>query len=287
VVAELAGRQHGVVARRQLLAAGVSNAAIGRMAASGWLIRLHAGVYAVAGRQLETHGRWMGAVLAGGPNALLSHTSAGALWRIVDPIPGPVHVTVAGGKRRRAGIVFHRSNDLEHARAVRNRIPLTTPSHTLLDLAATLSRRRLERALETAERLGLLDIAELTRLCEAARGRKGTGCLCSVLAHYRPAPERRSELERRFLGVCREAGLPRPAVNVPVAGIEVDFLWPEARLVVEVDGFEFHRDRTAFERDRRRDARLQLAGYRVVRITYRRLVEEPESVVADIAALLG
>ena len=107
-----------------------------------------------------------------------------------------------------------------------------------------------------------------------------------MLARFRSLPHTRSDLERRFLRLCRDAGLPRPAVNVPVAGVEVDFLWPEARLVVELDGFEFHRERAAFERDRRRDAILQRAGYRVLRITHRRLTEEPEAVISDLRALL-
>jgi very-short-patch-repair endonuclease len=133
----------------------------------------------------------------------------------------------------------------------------------------------------------VLDLDELAQLCRTSSGRKGTGRVASLLAHYRPLPETRSELERRFLRICREAGLPPPAVNVPVAGLEVDFLWPAARLVIELDGYEFHRDRASFERDRRRDAILQLAGYRVLRVTHRRLVEETASVVAELRTMLG
>ena len=286
VVVELARRQHAVVSRRQLLSAGVGSSTIGRMLASGWLTRVHAGVYALAGRPLAMQGRWMAAVLAGGRNALLSHTSAGALWGIVEPIAGPAHVTVPGGRRRRPGIAFHRACVLDRARTTRDRIPVTAPSRTLLDLAATLSTRALARAIEAADRHQLLDIPELTGLCEASSGRKGTGRLSSLLAHHRPVPATRSELERRFLRLCRDAGLPRPAVNVPVEGVEVDFLWPDARLVVELDGYAFHRDRESFEHDRRRDATLQAAGYHVLRVTYRRLVEEPAAVVGELWALL-
>ncbi len=282
---ELAGRQHGVATRRQLLSAGVSGAAVGRMLASGWLQRVHAGVYLVASHAPTQHARWMAAVLAGGPDAVLSHSSAAALWGIVDPVAGAVHVTAPGGGHRRRGIVFHRR--LDRTGTVHDRIPLTAPSRTILDLAATLSTRRLSRALERADRHELLDLAELTHLCEATRGRKGTGRLSSLLAHYRPLPETRSELERRFLRLCREAGLPRPAVNVPVAGLEVDFLWPEARLVVELDGYAFHRDRASFERDRQRDATLQRARYRVLRVTDHRLSQEARSVVADVRTLLA
>lgn len=286
-VVELAGRQHGVVARRQLLAAGVGSSALGRMTASGWLAPVHSGVYLVAAHPRTVHARWMAAVLAGGGDAALSHTSAGALWEIVNELPGRAHVTVSGGGRRRRGIAFHRARDLDRHRTVQNRIPVTTPSRTILDLATALSTTRLARAVEKADRHGLLDVTELTRLCEATRGRKGTGRLRSVLAHHHPLPETRSELERRFLRLCDRARLPKPSVNVPVEGLEVDCLWPAQRVVIELDGYEFHRGRAAFERDRRRDATLQLAGYRVLRVTHRRLVEDVGSVVAELRTLLG
>jgi very-short-patch-repair endonuclease len=286
-VVELAQRQHGVVARRQLLEAGVSSASVGRMLASGWLRRVHAGVYATAGRPRTAHPRWMAAALAGGPEALLSHTSAGGLWGMIDPVPGPVHVTASGGGHRRIGIVFHRADDLGEIRRVRDRIPVTTPTRTVLDLAAVLSTRRLGRAIERADRHGLLEVAELVQLCEASTGLKGTGRLSSLLAQHRPFPDTRSELERRFLRLCRDAGLPRPAVNVPVKGLEVDCVWLPQRLVVELDGYAFHGDRRSFERDRQRDAALQLGGYRVVRVTHRRLAHEPEAVVAEVRVLLG
>jgi very-short-patch-repair endonuclease len=196
-----------------------------------------------------------------------------------------VQVTVRHGRRTRAGIVFHRTRDFEPP-AVHHGIPVTVPSRTRLALAATSSTRALERTLERADRHGLLDLAELSRLCET-RGRSGTVQLSSLLAHHRSIPQTRSELERRFLRLCRGAGLPPPAVNVLIEGMEVDFVWPSRRLVVELDGYSFHRDRASFERDRRRDAKLQLAGYRVVRITYRHLCGRPETVVAELRELLG
>ncbi len=274
-----------MVARRQLLGAGVSGAGVVRMTNSGWLTPIHAGVYLVAGGSLTREARWIAAVLAAGTGSALSHRSAAELWGILDAIEGPVHVTVRHGRRTHVGIVLHRTRDPD--RDLRHGIPVTRPSRTVLTLAASLPARPLERAIERADRLGLLDIAELTRLCEASRGRKGTVRLSSLLARYRPLPDTRSELERRFLRLCREAGLPRPAVNVPVAGLEVDFLWREARLVVELDGYTFHRDRGSFERDRRRDVALQLAGYRVVRVTHWRLTDEREAMVAELRGLLG
>lgn len=285
-VSELAERQHGVVARRQLLAAGISSSAVIRMTSSGWLTPIHAGVFLVAGSPLDREARWMAAVLAAGDGALLSHRSAGELWGLLEPIEGPCHVTVSHGRRTHAGLVLHRTRRPPRL-DVRSSIPVTCPSRTLLDVAAGLSPRRLERAVEAADRHLLLEIAELTRLIEISRGRKGMGVLRSVLARFRPVPETRSELERRFLRLCREAGLPPPAVNVPVAGIEVDFLWRQARVVVEVDGYAFHRDRAAFERDRRRDAALQRIGHRVIRLTDRRVVGEPAAVIRDVRALLA
>jgi hypothetical protein len=163
---------------------------------------------------------------------------------------------------------------------------VTTPSRALLDLAATVSPTRLRRAFEAADRLELLDPTALASLCDNAGGRKGTGLLGALLVEHQELPWTRSELERRFLRLCDRAGIPRPAVNVPVEGFEVDFFWPAERLVVELDGWSFHRGRAAFERDRSRDAALQVAGYRVLRITYRRLVEDPDSVVREIRALL-
>jgi predicted transcriptional regulator of viral defense system len=285
-VGEIAARQHGVVARSKLRDAGVSGAAVARMVASGWLTPIHAGVYLVAGSALTQRARWMAAVLAGGKEAVLSHRSAGELWGMLEPIEGPTHVTVPNGRRTHNGIVLHRTRDRAH-HVARHSIPVTTPSRTLIDLAAATSAQRLRQALETADRHGLLDVTELSRLLDASSGRKGTGHLASLLAHYRPVPETRSELERRFLRLCRDGGLPPPAVNVPVASLEVDFLWPEARLVIELDGYAFHGDRASFERDRRRDAILQLAGYRVLRVTHRRLVEEAASVVDELRTMLG
>ncbi len=145
----------------------------------------------------------------------------------------------------------------------------------------------MRRCFEAAERLEILDIARLTVLCATSPGRKGIGRLRSLVADHRPLPVTRSELERMFLRLCDRHGIPRPAVNVPVAGFEVDCVWMDARLVVELDGWGFHRGRAAFEADRRRDAALQLAGYRVLRVTHRRLAREPDRVAAELRSLLA
>ena len=158
----------------------------------------------------------------------------------------------------------------------------TTVARTLLDLAAIVDRRRVERALERAEKLELFDLRQIEAACERAPGHHGLKALNQALALYMPDNRTRSELERDLLDLCRNHDLPLPEVNALVDGYEVDALWPDARLIVEVDSWEHHRDRAAFERDRVRDADLKLAGYTVIRITARRLADQPEQVAALI-----
>lgn len=294
VLAELAARQHGVVGRRQLLAIGVTRGAIRRRLTAGRLHPIYLGVYAVGHRAITRHGRWMAAVLACGDGALLSHRSAAALWGLSRPwglgAGAAMDVTVHRGQaHNRPGIVVHRSRRIDDDdRSRRDGIPVTAVARTLLDLAGTVGRRRLNQSWEEADRLGLLDLKAVAQLCERAGGRRGARLLGAVLADHRgPAPATRSELERRFLRLCREAGLPAPAVNVLVDGLEADAVWEGRRLVVELDGYAYHRTRASFERDRRRDEQLQLAGYRVLRVTHRRLADQPGSVVRAIRSLLA
>jgi hypothetical protein len=151
---------------------------------------------------------------------------------------------------------------------VRDGIPVTSVARTLLDLAEILPVRRLERAVEEAERLGIFDRRAIEDVCARGNGRRGLGALrAAVEAAVEPQPFTRSELERAFYGLCRNHHLPLPLLNQWVLGYEVDALWPGPRLVVEVDGYETHRTRAAFERDRIRDATLTALGWRVVRLT--------------------
>jgi len=205
------------------------------------------------------------------------------------PSSGRPHVTIP---RRhglsRPGIVIHSVRTLD-ARdcAEEDGIPVTTVARTLLDLAEVLPLRQLHRAYEAAERLRILDLRAVAGVIARSRGRHGLRPLRALIEESRlPEPAARSELERRFLDLCHEAGLPRPAVNALIAGFEVDAVWPAERLVVELDGHEFHRTRAAFERDRARDTALQLAGYRVIRLTQVRLTSEAEAIAGAIRALL-
>jgi very-short-patch-repair endonuclease len=150
-----------------------------------------------------------------------------------------------------------------------------------------LDERRLRRAFDQADRLYLLNLPALQRACERARGRRGIGVLRALVADYRPAARTRSELEDLFLDLCREYRLPHPAVNIRVTGYEVDAYWPDAKLVVELDGFEFHRTRAAFEQDRLRDAELKLAGIEVIRVTAAWIRRDPRSVAETVRRMLA
>jgi very-short-patch-repair endonuclease len=213
----------------------------------------------------------MAAVMATG--GVLSHHSAAAIWGFRPPHDGEVHVAISGRTARsRRGVKVHRSASLNAA--VHNGLPLTTPARTLHDLAPHLHPHDLARAVEEAVIRGLTTPEELTTRPALRRA--------TVLEPQLT----RSEAERRLRTLIRAARLPRPQTNTHVAGWEVDAVWPEHRLVVEVDGFAYHGNRAAFERDRRKDAALVAAGYRVIRITWRQLVEEPHAVVALLARLL-
>lgn len=286
-MAELASRQHGVLARWQLLERGIGRGVLARGLERGHLHLVHQGVYAAGHPSLTVLGTLMAAVLAGGPGALLSHMTAGSLWGVVTALPGLVDVTVRrSGRGGRDGIRMHRPRQFPAAeRRIRDGVPLTSPSRTLLDLGAVLGQSDLRDALRAAGRRNLLDAARLTALASAP-GRRGRKTLLELLAAYRPPPETRSKLQDLFIDLVDDAGLPRPAVDVVVEGCEVDCLWPAERVIVELDSWGFHGDRDAFERDRHRDVRLQLAGYAVLRFTWERVTTDPEGVIADVGAAL-
>jgi very-short-patch-repair endonuclease len=288
-VALLAARQHGVVAHGQLTALGISPGAIRYRLENGRLHRLHVGVYAVGHPAITTRGTWLAAVLACGPAAALSHRSAAALWQLPVPVREQVDVTVSRNGRARPGIALHHVRHLHRDdRTARHAIPVTAVARTLFDLAEILHRRDLARVFEEALRLRLVDLRALELVYRRARGRRGLRPFGDLIAEERPPPpETRSDLERRFLALCRDAALPQPEVNVELAGLEVDVLWRGPRLVVELDGHAFHHTRAAFERDRMRDATLQLNGYRVLRVTHRRLEAHPAQVTTIIRSLLS
>lgn len=289
VILALAERQHGVLARRQLLEIGLSRNAISHRVAVGRMHRVYHGVYLISPPGLlGPRGRWLAAVLACGEESVLSHRSAAALWGVRLTSAPRVDVIVPGRTRaRQHGIKVHLVRRLEaQDRDVVDWIPVTSLPRTLLDLATILPAWDLDGALEKADRRELLDVAAVKRLCEPGSGRRGAPALRPALARYCGPAGTRSELERRFLDLCRAEGFPLPQVNVLVLGLEVDFFWEQAGLVVELDGFEFHRSRAAFERDRARDAKLHLAGLRVLRVTHRQLEHHLQEVVGTVRGLL-
>ena len=163
---------------------------------------------------------------------------------------------------------------------------MTSVARTLVDFTEVVRPREQRRAFEQAERLGLFDLRAIEEVRRRSRGRRALRPLGALLADAREPALTRSELERLFLELCRDHGLPAPAMNVMVAGFEVDAWWPGSSLIVELDGFAFHNTRGAFERDRSKDVALKLAGYEVVRITHRRLIAEPEVVASELRQLL-
>src|SRR4051812_855658 len=287
-LAALAARQHGVVSHAQLRALDIAPRAIAHRLAAGRLHRVHQGVYAVGHTVLGVRGRWMAAVLACGPAAALSHASAAALWEIRASDAVYTDVTARRTGRKRPGIRIHRPRTLPASEvSERHGIPTTTPARTILDLAATLQPDRLNYVLDAAERRQLTDYPALDALARAHPGHRGAAKLRRALrTHTAGAVLTKSELERRFLALCKERGLPQPMVNVHHAGVEVAFLSPEPRAAVEPDGWESPRTRQAFERARRRDAALTRAGSRTPRFTHRRVIHEPAAVAATLAAAL-
>jgi Protein of unknown function (DUF559) len=230
----------------------------------------------------------MAAVLACGQGALLSHRSAAALWGIRPTRHRLIDVTTPRRRRPRKGIALHLVRELNPKDcAVVEGIPITTVARTLLDLAEVVREDGLVRAVEQAEQMRLFDLRTVEELIGRSRGRRGTSSLRSVLSVYHDQPQvTRSELERRFLRLCGDAGLPTPATNFWIEGQEVDALWAVEGLVVELDGRSFHQTRAAFERDRIRDTALQRAGYRVLRVTRRRIESDPAGVIEDVRSLL-
>jgi very-short-patch-repair endonuclease len=230
----------------------------------------------------------MAAVLACGSDAVASHQTAAALLGIRPSSRAIVDVTTPRSRHGQRGIKVHRVRALHpEDRAVIDAVPVTSLARTLLDSAEVLPRRQLRRAFEDAEKLRLLDLRQIERLLERSPGRRGARPLREVIAEYVEPPITQAELERLFVELCDLFGIPRPQTNVIVAGRVVDGVWHEQRLVVELDSRTHHMTAAAFEEDRRRDADLMLAGYRVLRITWRRLRDEPQAVAEIVRRLLA
>lgn len=287
----LAARQHGAVAHRQLVALGLSAAAIEHRLATGRLHRVMRGVYAVGRHELGQRGLWMAAVLRCGPRAALSHASAAAAWEIRQQRGGPIEVSVWGGAcPRPPELRVHRRATLgANELASHDRVPLTSPVLTLIDLAAHLSPRRLEAAVNEADKRELVDPEALRQALERLPRHPGVARLRRCLDRATLVLTD-SELERRFLPVARAAGLPMPLTGRRLNGFKVDFLWVDLGLVVETDGLRYHRTPAQQARDRLRDQSHAAAGLTPLRFTHAQVRYEPDHVretLAAVAARLG
>jgi hypothetical protein len=283
----LAERQHGVVAHRQLLELGLGKGLGLRRREGGLLVPLHRGVFALGHERLSREGRWMAAVLACGPGAVLSHFSAGHLWNLCGS-SGPAEVLRQSGGGAHRGLRLHQTRRLEpYEVTLEKGIPVTSIERTLLDLAGRMGAKRIERTLVQADKTGKLSWPALARVLRRRRGRKGAGRLKRIASEVDPrAVETHSVTEIDFLALWRGTGLPLPATNVLVEGHLVDFLWPQQKVVVETDSWSFHGDRPTFERDHQTDVDLVAAGYDVHRTTYKMLDRDPDPFIANVRRAL-
>jgi very-short-patch-repair endonuclease len=282
---DLVRRQHGVITRRQLLDLGMSTEAIEHRLASGRLHRLHWGVYAVGRPEVDQRGRLMAAVLSCGPAAMLSHESAASLWGFWAGAARIDVVVPEGTLRRRPGMRVHRRTGLtlEHRRVI-DGIPVTDPVSTLIDLATRNGLSRLDRAVNDADRLDLIDPESLRAALDATSSRPGVGRLRCLLDSHTFAPTD-SVLERQFLQLVCDAGLSRPVTQVMVNGFRVDFHWPDLGLVIETDGLRYHRTPAQQKRDHLRDQAHAVAGLTALRFTAAQICYEPDWVRGTLAAV--
>ncbi|MDX6677577.1 MAG: hypothetical protein QOE31_1629 [Solirubrobacteraceae bacterium] len=292
-IADIATRQYGVIARHQLVELGLTRHEIATMRASHRLHDIHRGVYALGHRVLSQRSRWIAAVLAGGPDALLSHRCAAALANIRRTSLTYAEVVVPQQRGRIAGVRMYVSRRIEpQDRDTIDGIPCTSLARTLLDLAAILPRREVERACDEALVQQLFDLTAIEDVLDRSRGCRGTATLRAVLGeHAIGTTLTRPGLETLTLALLDRAGIRRPEVNIrvfcrPGVAPEVDFLWRRERLVLETDGGQFHRHQRQIERDRRKEADLVRAGYRVLRATWRQVEREPETVLLMVRAAL-
>ena len=284
----LAEAQHGVVSRAQLLDLGFSRHAIAHRLRSGRLHAVRTGIYAIGRPTLTQHGRWMAAALACGDHAVLSHGSAAALMRIGHERRGLIEISTSVlSDRRRRGIKIHRRKSLRPGDlGTFERIPVTSPIQTLIDIAPRLDRMALERAINEADKYDLVNPPRLRKALESRSGDPGVRILRTVLDH-RTFRLTRKQLEQRFLPLTARAGLPVPLTKQIVNGFEVDFWWPNLKLVVETDGLRYHRTPAEQARDRLRDQTHTAAGLVNLRFTHEQVRYEPDHVLGILTATAG
>jgi very-short-patch-repair endonuclease len=291
-LSRIAQGQHGAVGRAQLLDSGWSATAIDKRIRAGRLHRVHAGVYSVGHRLLSRQGRWMAAVLASGPEALLSHWSAAALWQVRPNSRGRIDVTVPHRSRSSHSILRHVSDVPPDEREVEEGIPVTSVHRMIFDLAATADVDAVIAMIKEAEYLNRWDRLSLPDLLERYPGKRGSRKVRFALRRIteEPTSRKRSKLEERFAPFLRRHRLRLPRFNdwimLDPKRFQVDCHWPDLNLIVELDGWEGHSTRSAFQDDRARDRVLHAAGYSVVHFTWNQLDVEAEAVAADLRKML-
>lgn len=276
------------------MAFGLGEDAIDSRLRSGRLWRLHRGVYAIGNDVLPRDGWWLAAVMTVGDGAVLSHRSAAELWGVWRLSGGLVHVSAPDLTRSPPGIRRHYLRLTPDEATSRRRVPVTKLARTLFDIAGETSEEGLEAAIREAEYLHGFRLSELETLLERHPGQRGARTIKSCLTRLGCGPRgrARSRMEIRFVRLFSGTDLPRPRLNALLdlddggRPVEVDCLWSDQRLIVELDGGEAHRTRVAFETDRERDRRLQVAGWRVLRVTWHQL-DEPTRLLADLRSLLS
>jgi very-short-patch-repair endonuclease/predicted transcriptional regulator of viral defense system len=285
LVRELGAAQHWVVTYGQLRALGLGPDSIRHRVKTGRLYPVHRGVYAVGRPALEQKGRWLAAVLACGDNALLSHRSAAALWGLApSSVESDIEIVVQDTVLRgRPGLLVHRRADL----AAQNRrevdgVPVTDPISTLVDLASCAPERQVEKAINAADRLGLVDSETLRATVPGLAPRPGMACIrrlagCDALTD--------TGLERKFLAIVRSANLPLPRTQAMVSGYRVDFYWPDLGLVVETDGWRYHRTPGEQATDQRRDQAHARSGLTTLRFSEDQVRREPRAVQRTLTAV--
>jgi very-short-patch-repair endonuclease len=292
--ASIANLQRGRVSRWQLLEAEVPSARITRMLGAGWLLPRRSGVYAVGHLAPVELARETESLLAVGWGAVLGALPALAVWRLRPPLDDdhPVDVTVADHRRvRDAGIRVHRTIHLDRRDVrIERGLPVVSPARAYLDVAGAIREDELEQLLDDGLSRGIVRLGHVREVLDrAGRGRPGAGILARLLDDRTGTRSviSRSRAERILRGLLRRSRLPPPEMNQPLLGYFPDMMWPEAKLIVEVDSWEFHGDRGRFEADRRRDVALAAHGWLTLRFTARRIEREPLAVLAEIALMLG
>jgi very-short-patch-repair endonuclease len=283
-VAAIAARQWGRVHWRQLREAGITESKIRRWVVDGYLQRVLPRVYAVGHAAPGTEADLVAALLYAGPGAMLSHATAAWWWGLIELPPAHIHVSTPRRCPSPANLRVHGRRQLE--RTWNRRLPVTSVAQTLVDFAGQASPRRVKRALAEADFRRLLDFAAV----EAAlgNGRAGSDKLRAALGAYRPdLAHTRSELEQRFVELCERGAIRRPQLNAIVCGLMVDALWPDQKVIVELDGRAGHGTEAQLQRDHERDLTLRAAGYTVLRYTWRQITREGELVLADLRRALG